>query len=480
MDKLQRRVLDFIRRRGLFQGKERVVIAFSGGPDSVALALILAELAEQGCLPLGLLLAHLNHCLRGAESDRDEAFCRLFAQRHSLDIQVERADVTAVARSRRLSVEAAARSLRYGFLGRVASDAGATAIATAHHADDVAETVLLRILRGAGIRGLGALPPSRPFGAEHPGLRVVRPLLEIGKSELLALLHSRGEPFCIDSSNLSTDRARNWVRHDLIPLLERECPTFSARSLCALNASALKVSRFLEEALDEIWPTVCRSAGNEEVALDQKALAEAPEPLRKVAADRALGILSRPPGCPPALGFEHYEKLVALARREVGTQVLLPGGFLARREHGLVYFSRLSSALPLPIRRLNVPGRVELPEVGMSIACARTEGTGPEEAARRAGASEVFLSPEETGEPLLVRSRRPGDRFHPLGAPGPARLKKFLIGRKVPLHQRDRIPLVTTQDGEIAWVVGHRIGERFKLREPAGCALRLTAHLADP
>jgi tRNA(Ile)-lysidine synthase len=354
------------------------------------------------------------------------------------------------------------------------------AIATAHHADDVAETVLLRIIRGAGIRGVGALPPSRPLGAEHPGVRVVRPLMEVGKDELVAFLEGKGEPFCVDSSNLSSNYARNWVRHDLIPLLRRECPTFSVRSLCALNASALEASRFLDEALDDIWPNLCRCAGPGGVGLDQKALAEAAEPLRKIAADRALRVLARQGDCPPALRFEHYDKLVALPSREVGAQVLLPGGFLARREHGLVYFSRLSSALPLPAKRLTVPGRVELPEVGMSITCARMDGVAPEEAARKASASEVFLNPEEAGEPLVVRSRRPGDRFHPLGAPGPARLKKFLIGRKVPLHERDRIPLVTTCDGEIAWVVGHRIGERFKLQKPTGCALHLTAQRASP
>jgi len=194
---------------------------------------------------------------------------------------------------------------------------------------------------------------------------------------------------------------------------------------------------------------------------------------------RVLTALSGTAGIRPALRSGHYDQLVSLPCREAGAQVLLPRGVLARREHGLIRFSRLSAALPLPERALPIPGSVEIPEIGLSIVCMRTEGLTPEDAARLAGPYEAFLDAEEAGRSLVVRSRRAGDTFRPLGAPGQARLKKFLIGRKVPLHERDRIPLVTTADGRIAWVVGHRISERFKLREPARCALHLTAR-ADP
>ncbi len=161
-------------------------LAFSGGPDSAALALLLIELADR--LGVSLRLAHLNHCLRGAESDADEAFCRAFAAERGLEIDVERADVAAAAARDGRSVEAQARRMRYDFLGRCAKACGAEAVATGHHADDVAESVLLRLLRGAGVLGLGAMAPRRPLGRRHPDVRLVRPMLEVRRDDVLDYL----------------------------------------------------------------------------------------------------------------------------------------------------------------------------------------------------------------------------------------------------------------------------------------------------
>ncbi len=480
MDGLERRVLRFIRSRGLLNDGDVAVVALSGGPDSVALVLLLSALTDGGELPLELCLAHLNHALRGAEADAEEAFCREFARERRLPIETERADVRAAARRHGRSIEAAARDARYAFLGRVAQKVGAAAIATAHHADDGAETVLLRIIRGAGITGLGALAPDRPLSPLNPTVRVVRPLLELRKAELVAFLREKGQPFCADSSNLDTRYTRNRIRHVLIPALERDYPAFSVGSPCALNTSAVEASRLFEELRDARWPELCRRTGPAEVLLDCAALADAPASLRKAAVARALRLLAGQ-RAPPALRAEHYEKLAALPRQPVGAQVSLPRGFFARREHGLIYFARRARPLSLPERELPVPGLVELPEAGMRVSSFTLPAgaVGPREALERASDYEVYLSLDALPMPLSVRGRRPGDRFHPLGAGGSTRLKKFFIERKVPLHERDRIPLVTTHAGEIAWVVGHRIGERFKLRGTDSPVLRLKASGAE-
>jgi tRNA(Ile)-lysidine synthase len=453
---------------------EQVVAAFSGGPDSVALVLVLLCLRNDGRLPLGLSLAHMNHTLRGADSDCDESFCRAFADEHDLPIHVERADVRAHARAHRQSVEAAAREVRYGFLKRLADHLGADAVATGHHADDVAETVLLRLLRGAGLHALGAMAPSRPLDADRPCVRLVRPLLGVPKANLLAYLAGRGQGFCTDSTNRDTRFARNRVRHLLMPLLEREFPSFSASSLAGLNASALESAALLEALLDELWPRLCVQAGPEAVVLDCAQLSAAPAPLRKAAARRAFrrlcGIAA------PALRALHLEELAHLPGRPVGACVALPGGLLARREHGVVRLSA-GAAPGWPSRMLAVPGSVELPEVGLDIeATALPRGSmGPDEAAASAGDNQVYLDLAAAGNPLSVRTRQPGDRFHPLGAPGAGRLKEFLINRKVPRGERDRIPLVVAADGTVAWVVGHQIGEPFKLRGSDSPVLSLRA-----
>jgi len=474
MDDLPDRAWRFIRTRNLLSPGHRVVVALSGGPDSVALALVLMSLCDDGRLPLHLSLAHLNHCLRGAESDRDEAFCRSFAEQRGLHIAVERADVGAHARAHRRSVEAAAREVRYDFLGRVADRLGAAAVATAHHADDVAETVLLRLLRGAGVHALGAIAPARPLSSARPHVRLVRPLLEVRKADLLDYLAHEAQAFCTDSSNRDTGFARNKVRHALIPMLEREFPSFSARSLCGLNASALESAALLESLLDRLWPRLCSHASPEAVTLDRAALADAPIPVRKAAARRAFRTLCDPPA--PALSAEHLAQTAHLPEQPVGACVALPRGILARREHGLVRFVAAPAA-GLPPRTLRAPGEVELPEVGLRIEARLPPpgSMGPAEAAENASESEVYLALEPTGATLTVRSRRPGDRFHPLGTPGGARLKKFLIDRKVPRGERDRIPLVIARDGAVAWVVGHRIGEPFKLRDRESPVLRLCA-----
>jgi len=471
MDALESKVLGSIRRHGLLDGTRRAVAALSGGPDSVALALVLLELAD--ALELGLRLAHLNHALRGAESDADEAFCRAFAAEHGLEIDVERADVAAEAAREGRSVEAQARRTRYDFLGRCAEACGAGAVATGHHADDVAESVLLRLLRGAGVLGLGAMPPQRPLDRCHPGVRLVRPLLVARREEVLDYLERRGQAYRTDSSNADTTHARNRVRHELVPLLKREFPTFSVGSLCALNASALEVEALVEGLVDAAWEGVCRKRTGRRVVLDAAAFGALAPALRKAAARRAVACLNARAAA--ALRAEHYEELAALAEAPVGAAVSLPGGCGARREHGTVCVALAGGGDGVAPRTLSVPGTVELPEVGLALSCELLPagGMGPQEAARRATDREVFACAARLAGPLTVRSRRPGDRFHPLGAPGEAKLKDFLINSKVPRHERDRIPLVTTAPGEIIWVAGRRIAEPFRLREEGEPALRL-------
>jgi tRNA(Ile)-lysidine synthase len=469
MDRLCHQVLGFIRKRQLLRNGDRVVVGFSGGPDSVALALILSELSRSSELPLDLHLAHLNHALRGAESDADEAWCRDFARSHGLDIVAERADAAARARSLRRSIEAAAREIRYDFLGRTADRYAARAVATGHQADDVAETVLLRIIRGAGVRGLGAMAATRPLDRQRPQVHLVRPLLATRKADLLDFLGRSGQAFCTDSSNISLSHTRNRVRQLLIPTLEREFRTFSVESLCALNESALEARLLFEELLDACWSSMCRQSEPAEVILDAGLYAQAAPPLRKAAAARAVRILSGPDAL-PALRAEHHDGLSALAHQQSGTEVSLPKGFFARREQGLVYFSRRQRPQGLAERDLPVPGSVELPEAGISLeATLPAAGSVSIQQARgRASPCEVCLRLDASAMPLKVRSRRKGDRFQPLGAAAPARLKGFFIARKVPLHQRDTVPLVLTRQGDIAWVVGHEIGERYKLTADGG------------
>ncbi len=478
MDVLLQKVLRHIRRRRLLEGMQSVTIALSGGPDSVALTLVLQELLAAGKLNLDLRLAHLNHGLRGSESEAEEEFCRNFAHDRGLPIAVGRRNVAAIAESRGGSLEAVAREVRYDFLLRVAREHSTGAVATGHHGDDVAETVLLRIIRGAGVPGLGGLAPSRPLDGE---VRLVRPLLCVRRSELREYLWKSRQPFCQDSSNRDTRYLRNQVRHELIPALQRDFPTFSVESLMALGESAVEVGSLLRKLAEELWDQACLEASAGEVTLDASALAGAETAVRERVFRRALEKLAGGESA-PALRAEHYRALAALPGAEVGAETSLPDGFFARREHGIVYLARRGPAATWTPRRLPVPGEVEMPRTGVQVRCERLPAgsLGPKEAEKRASPGDVFISANAVAEPLTVRCRRPGDRFHPLGAPGGARLKEFFINAKVPRHKRDRIPLVVDARDNILWVVGHRIGEPFKLNSDGEPVLRLSVGSLEP
>jgi tRNA(Ile)-lysidine synthase len=358
----------------------------------------------------------------------------------------------------------------------VARQLGCNKVVLGHHADDVAETVLLRLIRGAGVRGLAALAPSRPLGREGSGVRLVRPLLAVPKAQLLSYLRELGEPFCTDESNDDTRFTRNRVRRRLIPMLQRDFPEFSVESLGALNVASLELMALLEERLDERWTDLCRRQGRHEAVLDAERLRAAPEALQKAAVLRALAGLSGAAST-PALAACHYGELAALVRGPVGREASLPGGYFARREHGVLYLARRNGPAGWAERVLPVPGAVELPEAALRIVCTDlgSGAMGPGEAATGADPLVAHVQGRGLTRPLVVRPRRPGDRFHPLGLAAPCRLKRFLIAARVPRHERDRMPLVATSGGEIVWVVGLRVSERFRVRTADEPALRLRA-----
>ena len=472
MDALSANILGFIQRHELLEPGQAALVGLSGGPDSVALTLVLHELSSSGALPLTLKLAHLNHGLRGRESDGDEAFCVELAARLGLPLRTGRISVRE-ERARGESIETAGRRVRYRFLARAARSEGATAIAVAHHADDVAETVLMRLLRGCGVRGLGAMAPAREADSGG-GLRIVRPLLEAGRAELLALLERRGQNWRDDRTNRDKRFLRNRIRHELLPALEGSCG-LTAETLCALNRAAVGLSAALDEMLDGEWGSLCTESGAASVGLDAALYERLPSALRKLAMRRAVSLLLGGEE-PPALAREHYDAADVLAGKDVGHALTLPGGFLAVREHGVIHISRPRATGERAAIELATSGTTPVPWAGVKIEAALLAGPqNLHELIKRAGPREVFLASDALALPLEARPRRRGDRLRPLGAPGTRKLKDYFIDRKVPRHERERTALVVDAEGRIVWVVGHTIAEPFKLRGGEKRVLHLRA-----
>lgn len=451
MGTLLDRVRGYGARHRLWTPETRVVAAVSGGSDSVALVVVLHELAARGELVLAGL-AHLNHHIRGAEAEGDAAFCRTLAEQFGLTAVIGDADVPAEAREHKVSLEVAGRFARQRFFREALESIKADCVAVAHTRDDQAETVLLRLTRGAGTSGLSAMAPRRGH--------LIRPLLDITRADLQDVLRGRHQEWREDASNSDRTIPRNLVRHEVMPLLR----TVNAQADAAL-ARAAELLRGDEEFLESLANAAfirCVETDTEGTAGIRTA-----EFLKLPAAlARRVGRYALETANPSrTYGLEEADELsravaagtggnlpeLAL-ERFAGKVVLVHTGLRRQREAP-------DSVDPLELR-LDVPGTVETSRGAWTVSA---EGPMAPPETMAGDATRVMIDASDLGSHLIVRYRRPGDRLHPLGAPGRKKVQDLLVDRKVPRDDRDTVPIVTTQTGEIIWVAGQVLADRFRV-----------------
>ncbi|RDV84656.1 tRNA lysidine(34) synthetase TilS [Ammonifex thiophilus] len=436
---------------------DKVVVGVSGGPDSVALLDLLCRLREEK--RLSLYVAHLHHGLR-AEAEAEAAMVSELAQKYGLPFFLDRVDVKEHARQSKLSIEAAARELRYRFLLGVAGEVGANRIALGHQADDQAETLLLHLLRGAGLSGLkGILPVRGPF---------IRPLLRVRRAEIEAYCRWRGLKPCYDLSNWSLEYTRNRIRHQLLPLLAREYNPSIVEVLCRLAEIIREEDEFLEREARRAYQEL-RREGEEGLSLALEPLKALPLALARRVVRLAYRELVG-----TELPFEHVEAVRQWFYRPAGKELSLPKNVRVVREYdSLVFLPPQAEFSPVPFYAypLRVPGITYLPEVGLLLE-ARLIAPWELGDPRRLPSTEALLDWEALVPPLRVRRRLPGDRFHPFGYPAPVKLKSFLINQKIPRYKRDRLPLVEDAEG-IVWVGGVRISARVAVKPETRVGLHL-------
>jgi tRNA(Ile)-lysidine synthase len=431
---LVRAVERTVRRHAMLAGGDVVLVGVSGGADSVGLLHVLLALAPAWRLRLHVL--HVDHGLR-PDSAEDAAFVRALGARLGVPVEVARVRVGPG------SLEAAARAARHAALEAAAARLGATRIALGHTADDQAETVLMRLLEGTGVRGLAAIPPVRG--------PLVRPLLETRRARIVRALEAAGLAWREDPTNRDPKFFRNRVRHDLLPFLEGAGAPDVVRALGRLARRARETVDALERvAQAELERHAALEP--EAVTLPRAALAALP---RAVAAEVLRQAAARLGGSAPLRAWGHRGLRRALASPPPRRAFRL-GGVTVEVSGGRV---RVAARAPAPLapQRLTVPGRVEWPD-GRALEARRLPAAGY--AVPRTPTRVAF---DAAGLPaaLVVRARRPGDRFTPCGGRA-RRLKAFLIDAKVPRWERDRLPLVEA-DGEILWVAGVRRAARAPL-----------------
>lgn len=455
---------------------DSVVVGVSGGADSMALLHLLLGLNEKMDWRLGLHVAHLNHALREDQADEDAAFVQAAADSLSLPCTIETRDVAKIAREESGGLEEVGRRQRYTFFERVCLRADAKIVAVGHHADDNAETILHRILRGTGLRGLAGIPQSRPLtpGSE---IRIVRPLLGLRKQTLIEFLGDHDIAHREDRTNTSLEPMRNRVRHVLLPMIEEQVNPQVRDALIRLGEQARWLGDYLRETVHKTFETLIISRTDQEVTLNVEALARKSrivqtEIVRLAYTSFGLGEQD--------LSFANLVSVVDLiAATESGKRATLPGGMTVERRYHHLVFSFPSDEpreMVAPQVAVHLPGKTVLPVRRLVIECTIEEASSDDIPRLRAAASkmEEYVSFEAVHPPLVVRGRRAGERFFPLGAPGTKKLSEYLIDAKVDAKDRERVAVVCDQLGPI-WVVGHRIDDRVKLTELTRKVLHLRA-----
>ena len=441
----------------LVHAHDHLLLGVSGGADSMAMLCALSKLRSQ--LGIRLSVAHLNHSLRGEEADEDMAFVAGVSADLALPFVGEKIDVAHRVRSSKLSVEMVARKERYAFFSRHARRIGAHSIATAHTSDDQCETILMRLFRGSGSYGLEGIP----YRSWQSGVAVVRPLLDVSRSEVCAFLKAQGMAWREDSSNRDTSILRNRVRHKVLPFLEKEM-TPQLRNIL-LRANELVRA-------DEAWisATVEKALGacTEEAKSSQLSAARL--------CTYALGLRRRiirawlhKEGVPPSLvNFDLCSRVNGLLSSECGfkSTPISGGGFVVRQYDVLLIQSNpLAAGLPL-CTRLVFPGTQDLPDVGLRVATWASTGIiKTQSPALGALPAETSLNRERVEKtPIVLRFWQKGDRISPLGMKGSKKLQDLFTERKVPRPLRHRIPLLESQ-GKIVWIPGYRIDRNWAVGE---------------
>ncbi len=428
---------------------DRVGVAVSGGADSVALLRLLLELRAE--LGLVLSVVHFNHKIRGEAADADEQFVRELAARFELPFLSRSGDAPALARVRSLSLETAARELRYGYFRELLGQGGLDKIATAHTLDDQAETVLMRLVRGAWTTGLAGIYPQLAAAEQptkHTAGQIVRPLLSIPRSALEAYLGELGQPWRQDATNQDIHHLRNRVRHLLLPLLQREFNPAIKRVL----AETAEIAR----AEEEFWSQSIRSSGNLEARLRPDLLRQVPLALRR----RMVRYAAEEHGL--RLAFQQVESVLKLVSAETATACELPNGWVAERQREHIVFHRVEPGASAEFEYvLSVPGVIHVAELRLGLRASVITLKGSVKPGYNLG---DLLDPLALGSRVRVRNWRPGDRFRPAHTKSAKKVKELLQARHISGPERALWPVAVNAAGELVWMRG------FGPAEPFACA----------
>ncbi|NMB40637.1 MAG: tRNA lysidine(34) synthetase TilS [Firmicutes bacterium] len=483
---LQERIKKTIFEEQLINDGDRIIAAVSGGADSLSLLYILNEIRQEKSISFSLHVAHLNHGLRGKQARGDAEYVRQEAEKAGLPCTVGIADTIAFGRRHKLSIEDAARRLRYRFLEQLSLRIGATGIAVGHNRDDQAETLLLNLLRGTGLDGLSGMKFKRKMKTGTHTL--IRPLLGISRSDIEKYCRHKKLSPRLDATNRDTRFLRNKIRLELLPFLEKEYNPNIRKGLEQLSYLLTQDRNFLQgAALRRLNRIILKEEAASHLELDLKTLVDEHAAMQgrilRLAFQRLLGAIPR------EVGYRHIQAVLKLCREGPPHGTLdLPSGLKIARSYNTLEIvcgksTKHSRTEDLSPFYLAVPGEKAIPGHNFFLQAAvlspeslswppeqqREAYLDYDQAAKLAGAANVAPGIVTSGSNkdsllLFVRPRREGDLFYPLGAPGRKKLKEYFIDQKIPLKKRDQIPLVLAGD-HIIWIAGKQISHDCRVTD---------------
>ncbi|WP_297214115.1 MULTISPECIES: tRNA lysidine(34) synthetase TilS [Thermodesulfovibrio] len=436
-----------VKKYNMISQGDHILVGLSGGPDSVCLLNVLKELSLK--FKLKISAAYINHGLRPDEIPGEIQFCQRLCDDLNINFHTKEINVRALAEIEKINIQEAARILRYEALDHISLNIKAHKIAVAHNADDQAETVIMRLLRGAGPAGLGGIPPVRK--------KLIRPLIEIERSEIEAFLSERQITYLIDSSNKNTKYLRNKIRQNLMPVIKSISPS-ATRAIVRtaeimqqendfINTSVTKaLMRLMSRKTDERVELFCNPMEILNIVILRRAL--------RVAIDSVKGLRG--------IDFDHIEAIIELIKRgKAGDRVYLPKGIRAIKGYSTLIITA-EKPKKLSTYMVNEPKDVFISEASLLISIK--EFKRDEINYFGDGKNTVVVDAEKIKFPLLIRSRKEGDYFYPFGFGKRKKIQDFYVDEKIPREDRDLIPIIES-NGEIILIAGYRLDDRFKISD---------------
>jgi len=449
LNRFEQKIIDFIKDHALFNPGEKVLLAISGGADSTALVHVLVKLKAQKLLNNDFLCIHINHQLRGSDADADEKFVIELGQKFDLPVITKKIDIKKIARENKLSIETAARNERLKVILETAKANNCSTIATAHHCNDNAETILQRLARGTGFKGLAGIWPKRPF---PDNIIITRPILSAARSEIIEYLTENNLPFCHDYTNDQCQYRRNFIRHKLLPQLQQQCENDLSQLLSNLSVSARQLYLKIERTAQSLWSHIATVTDNQ-VEINIERFADKLPELQVEFIRIAFSIIG---SGQQNITAQHYQRIIELANKNItGKTIELPSRFEVSRQYNKLIFKKAdppeTPSEDFKQTQINTPGQTIFNQHLIETKILPIEDCDLKKFKADKNNQTEWFDFDKLKLPLTVGPRQTGDRFTPIGQKNEKKVGKFLTDAKVPPSQRSKILIVKDTD-RIIWI----------------------------